>query len=724
MDTLSNDINDFCFFDFETRGPDDLPSVGTHRYVRTAFPIILTYAIGNGPVHCRTWEVSNGLKTIPLDLLEFYDRALDGKAWFVAWNTAFDRAVWNASYQPHAPLKPEMTLDAMCQALASNLPADLQNASVALGGPGKQADGKKLIELFSPANGGTPASHPVEWARFKSYAVRDTAVLRDVFRATRKLSRQEWAEYWANERINDRGVAVDVDFCCKADGLAQASIGWANVRMKELTGRPTIKVTTVQQIARWVYDNLSDADMRAVLEEELDEDAEEETEDEKEATPRSLAANRTLKLTRAHITRLRQLLAVKKTSKGLQPQEEKIDEVLELREYGGAASIAKFRKMATQADEGRLKNSYVFNGAMQTGRFSSRGIQVHNLPRDSLGAQEEMAIADILDMEGRPGFDGYIKGFAQRYGSVGRALSRLIRPALIAPKGQTLVWCDWSNIEARVNPWLSMSRSGDAKLTVFKRADAHPELPGVYEHTAADLLGIKPEDVTKAQRQSHGKVPELSLGFGGSEGALLRMAAAYGVAMSDEQASWMVDAWREKNPWAQHFWDQLWQAIREAVEKPGLICKAGRVSYVFVPDYLRGTLFCGLPCGRVLTYPHCKWEEREVENKKTREKYMRWQLTYGKGHGRAVLWYGKACENVTQATAGSLLRAKLRKLTEMGIEVVLHTHDDICVEVDENLANYMQDLLRTTMIKEEHWSFGLPLAAEASSHWWWTKAIE
>jgi len=71
---------------------------------------------------------------------------------------------------------------------------------------------------------------------------------------------------------------------------------------------------------------------------------------------------------------------------------------LELREYGGAASPMKFNKIASQADNGRLKGSYVFNGAPQTGRFSSRGVQIHNLPRASLKELEEQAIIDISDL--------------------------------------------------------------------------------------------------------------------------------------------------------------------------------------------------------------------------------------------------------------------------------------------------------------------------------------
>ena len=34
-------------------------------------------------------------------------------------------------------------------------------------------------------------------------------------------------------------------------------------------------------------------------------------------------------------------------------------------------------------------------------------------------------------------------------------LAGMLRPSIVAPGGQTLVWGDWSAIEARVLPWLS-----------------------------------------------------------------------------------------------------------------------------------------------------------------------------------------------------------------------------------------------------------------------------
>jgi len=377
MPILSDQIDDYCFLDFETRSLEgsgrngDLKVAGTYRYAKHARPILLTYAIGTGPVRCLDlWEPFS----ITNELVEFFTFAQRGEKWFVAWNTGFDRAIWNNSVfaKDYGPMQPEMTLDAMAQALVSNLPGDLEHASTALGGPGKQKDGRELIGLFSPENGATPESEPEKWQRFKDYAVQDTEVLRTVFRQTMPLSRREWTEYWTSERINERGIQIDEDFCRRAHEVHKASVVRANARLQQLTGQPGIAVTTVAQLAKWVHDRL-DWRGQAILEEAQDLDEEGDRKAPK------------IKFDRQRIGKL---LAYLRTT-AIDPA---VIEVLELREYGGSSSPVKFDKIVQQHDGGRIKGQYVFCGAGQTGRFSAKGVQVHNLPRDSLNRDEETAI--------------------------------------------------------------------------------------------------------------------------------------------------------------------------------------------------------------------------------------------------------------------------------------------------------------------------------------------
>lgn len=336
-----------------------------------------------------------------------------------------------------------------------------------------------------------------------------------------------------------------------------------------------------------------------------------------------------------------------------------------------------------------------------------------------------------------------------------KKLSLLLRPAFIADPGKTLVWGDFSNIEARVLPWLAASSGAEDKLDIFRKVDADPDEPDVYVRTAAELLGLDPDELwswlkdekharheeAKGFRQSHGKVPELSLGFGGGVGALMKMAVNYGVYLDEDVAARMVQSWRQANGWAKSFWGShgrngsygLWGAVNSAMEQPGDIQSVGRVAFVYDPSYLGGSLFCALPCGRLLTYPHIKWEWREVEDKETGEKDDRYQLTYMKGYGRKALWYGVFAENVTQATAASVLRRTLKRLRYEGIgevnfedllPVVMHTHDEIVTEPREEDWKQAALWLHALMEENDEWDAGLPLAAELTCNWYYSKKVK
>lgn len=340
--------------------------------------------------------------------------------------------------------------------------------------------------------------------------------------------------------------------------------------------------------------------------------------------------------------------------------------------------------------------------------------------------------------------------FEKHHGNAGRALSRLIRPTITAPAGRTLVWGDWSAIEARVLPWLAANPAADRVLDVFRKSDADPAEPDIYMHEAANVLGMDVGPMWEAYRakdkeaknwRQQGKVPVLSLGFGGGVGALQAMAVAYGVSLTEAEAQVVVDKWRGNNRWARAFWDALWSAFLRSMEQPGVPQEVGRVVYVYDADYMGGTVFCFLPDGRPLSYIGVKWIEREREDREgnvTRKV----ELTYRRGHERRSLWYGVLAENITQAVAGSLLRECLTYLSpapalEYGpvVEpgglrapavVVGHTHDEVITETDdtpEALAMAREDL-KEEMEAEPTWAQGLPLVAEVSSNFYYTKTVD
>ena len=365
-------FNDIVWADFESASALDLKAVGTLRYAIDASTraIVLAYAIGNVPA--LTWHANGAILDwdhAPNDLRA----AVDGGAILAAWNAAFDSAVWNYSTLGFPFLPPERVIDPMIQAGVANLPTDVESASRALGGAGKQKDGKKLIKLFC-VEGAAPGEHPAEWERFLSYARMDVEAMRDVYRRTRPLPREEWDQYWAFEHINRRGVAVDVPFVLRAATLAAEDGVAIGRRLTELTGGIATRVTHAKRLAVWMHDQLPDAAMREVLTIGVPAD-DDNNDDDDEAEPREFS------LARDRVARVLAMLEAKRANAGLNGAETKAHEVATLRLYGAGASPKKFARLAAQQIDGVLRGQYRFAGAGQTGRLTSKGARRFRISR-------------------------------------------------------------------------------------------------------------------------------------------------------------------------------------------------------------------------------------------------------------------------------------------------------------------------------------------------------
>ena len=705
-------IENIGFIDFETKSATDIKA-GTYRYATEADAIVCTYAIGDGPVRAVTVAEFDGpldWHMMPEDMQEFHDRVATGTAVWAAWNAGFDKAVWNFATEGFPLMKPEHIIDVMAQAVASGLPPDLAQASAIVGHDLKIGSGKDLIKLFCTPGGlkgvqGTPTSHPDEWIAFLGYAMGDIAAMRSVFKATRQLSLAEWKEYWAMEAVNERGVGIDLAFATAAAKLAEEDKVRSRAELTDLTHGAVTSVDQVAKMTAWLMQHLP-TEGQAILtkrEEEVDDDG-------------VVTKPAKYQLTRKRIERLLAYLGT------IEDDFDGVRRVLQIRQYGGSKTPAKFARMLQQQVDGVLYGQYVFNGAAQTGRASSKGVQIHNLARDTIKGE-----ADVIEGITSGCLYDFLAEFCDT--PVARTLSLLIRPTFVAGPGKVFVWSDWSQIEARVLPWLCDHMSGaKARLDIFRAVDADPSVPDIYTRTAATLSGLAVADVTKAVRQ-RGKVAELALGFCGGVGALQAMAAGYGLHFSDSEAKDIVDRWREANPWAQDYSRQIWEGMRlamspEYTSDPDRAVKVGRVWLKYDPRYFGGSLLARLPSGRVLTYRSMRWEDVDVldeDDKPTGIKSR--EMTFARGYGRVKLWPGMFVENFTQATAADFLRGTLVRLQGMG-SVRLHTHDEILLETTVESTEYDACTLRWFMQQGFGWSEGLPLMSEETLGYSYTKSEE
>jgi len=393
MEPLTTDIEDICFFDTETRAlPDlldprwgDVTQCGAGRYGKSCKVVIFRYAIGDGPI--RRWDLEDFDDTLrwhdaPDDLREFRERALRGEAWFTAFNSFFDWNVCNGGIVAPSRelLFPVRTvIDTMAQAAAANLPAKLEGASKAIGRGGKLPDGKRLIGLFAPADGATPQTHPEDWETYRDYADIDVIELREVYKATRPLWRWEWEQYWASETVNAYGLPIDRHFAERAAVLADVYAGQVNVLVSEYTKEACWSVNQHVALANWVADAIEHIPEAVdILVKKYEEDEEGDG---------LVAAS--LSLARDRVEKLIVLLERIDTDKGLTDEEYDVLQLLETRLYGASATPKKFAKLLPMlTNDDRLPGQYTFNGAQQTGRYSSRGVQVHNLTRAFLGMEE------------------------------------------------------------------------------------------------------------------------------------------------------------------------------------------------------------------------------------------------------------------------------------------------------------------------------------------------
>ena len=66
----------------------------------------------------------------------------------------------------------------------------------------------------------------------------------------------------------------------------------------------------------------------------------------------------------------------------------------------------------------------------------------------------------------------------------------------------------------------------------------------------------------------------------------------------------------------------------------------------------------------------------------------------------------RVAENATQAVAADILRETMR---EMDRPIVLHTHDEVCLEVEDAACSGAADALDRAMKAGTSWSTGLPM---------------
>jgi DNA polymerase len=657
------------YIDFETRSPVDLRKAGLMRYARDPQTEVLIMCWAFGEEDFVLWQQGQPLPSRIIKHVE-----LGGLV--VAHNAQFELALWNyVMNQRHGwpRLRIEQVRCTMAAAYAMGLPGALEDAGHALGlRITKDTEGRALmLKMCKPLamNGTTPVYHdtPEMRERLGEYCIVDGKSEREIFKRVLPLSDKEQRLWCLDQYINLRGIPFDMASLEAALKVADVEKERLNGEMARVTDNQVTACSAVAALKDWaadfgvIKDSLAKAELNELLGEECLPDA--------------------------------------------------VEEALKLRLSAGRfTSISKLKAIQMREMVGRVHYALQYHAAT-TGRWAGRGVQPHNFTRD---LPEPHEVEDIL----KSLRTGKVRWIDVAYGEPSIMISKCLRGFMHAAPGKMFLGGDFSSIEGRGLAWLA---GEEWKLEAYREIDANPDTPDMYERDYAVTFGIRPEDVTKLQRQV-GKVINLAFGYQGGVGAFRTMSKAGNIIVvakvtpeiakkaakmglqvfTEVQVNGFKNGWRDGSPKTKQYWYDLQSAAIAAVQKPGTITAAGARGREVHFRKAGSFLWCRLPSGRSLCYPYPEVRDGDfgpflsfkgvpdqivwakyVGQKERGEKnttYVVEDPSNSRSWCRISTYGGKLSENVTQAVCRDILADAITRVEAAGFRVVVHVHDEIICE--------------------------------------------
>ena len=480
--------------------------------------------------------------------------------------------------------------------------------------------------------------------RVFDYNIQDVVTERSLGRALRPLPKSEKKVYILDQKINWRGLHCDRPLIEAAIRVGDACDLDSQEELSEITGGEVVKVTQREPMKKWLNEQGVDVPEKQNPKGKWIETTEAAAMEEILERP-DLPE---------HVARACQIwLAVNKTS------------------------TKKYRtSLRHLADDDRVRDTMRFHAA-STGRWGGKGPQPHNYPRscpkdvkglDAPGGGMARACEHVLS--------GDYDLLCMIYGrdNIMSLLSSVLRGTITPAPGNEILASDYGQIEARGTFWLTDHEEG---LEAFRQLDSGA-WPGqdIYTWQASDIHGrtiYKHDD----QERQDGKVVILGCGYQMGGPKLATYAGDMGVELTEERATELVEAYREKNWPVKKFWYKLNDAAIRAVKNKGQIVKLGPIAWRFVGRFLH----CQLPSGRLLSYLDPKVVVVETPWGK-RPQLQFWGVdTYTRQWIRTSTYGGKLTENVVQALCRDIMAEAMVRAENAGYHIVLTVHDEIVSEV-------------------------------------------
>ena len=501
--------------DFETRSAVDLRKTGVYKYASDP----------STDIWCMAYKApwSDDVQVwLPSD--EMDERLED---WIVeggllsAWNANFERTIWNeimvSRYQwPRTSIKQWRCT--MAQASAMGLPRALGQAASVLGVEEQKdkAGAALMLRMARPRKVNADGSYT--WWNTKdkidtlvAYCIQDVKTELSVAATLNDMPDSERRLYQLDQRINDRGVKVDLDLIERVSKLANSASENIDAEIKRLTNGQVKAATNAMDLTAWLRSY--GLQVKSV---------------DKQTVTRML---------------------------GMEKLHPIIKQVLRLRQDGAKSSTAKYEAMVNAANaDNRMRGLLMYHGAA-TGRWSGRLVQPQNFPRPQKKQDElDQIIAKLKADED-----------VSEYGAGTVLASDLLRSMLIAEDGHRLMFADYSAIEARVLAWIA----GQTDLVETFRNGGD-----VYKEMASAIYNVNVESVTDGQRQV-GKMAILGCGYGMGGKRFAEQCATMGINVDEDEAKRIVSVYREKNDRIAQYWRNSENEFVEMVKGAGRVGSVG-----------------------------------------------------------------------------------------------------------------------------------------------------
>ena len=644
--------------DFETMSALDVSDVGAWRYAEdpTTQIICLGYKIHGG--QGRTWTPGASIQ-------ELHALATDESLTWIAFNIAFERAIWKRIMVEDYAL-PEIPLqrwhDIQASAAVKGLPQNLDDLATELNlSHQKDVEGNKITLGLSKFNkrGGYDIT-PELLARVGRYCLQDVETEFEAHEALGFLPPGERRSWLLTQRTNERGIGLDMEYVKKCQMVVDRASPPLVAEFEQITG---YKPGQNKKVMEWLWaqganiPNLQKETLKNLIGSPIEGDSDDES---------SPLDNDGLALPDSVVRALR------------------------IRQLVGSASIKKLAKMeASVSSDGAARGLLHWHGT-GPGRNAGRLLQPQNFPKPTMKADEEIVDPSFVVDAIMTGDPDYVEALI---GPPIETVAGGLRHALKARPGRVFMSGDYAGIQARLV--LAVAGQSDKTALMASGKDVYVDM--------ASLIFRRPIDKKQdPYERGIGKNSVLGLGFqmGGKtfRDKYVRThpqhdTAEARLAFCNEVVRVYRKEWAPQVPF-------VWYGLDDAAVKA---VWDGR------PQEAYGTLWqvedrwlsCRLPSGRKMWYykPTKFWNSKfDKDNPRRAVRYQalkQGRLTW------VDMFGGKNTENIIMGMEADLLRDAQEKCEANNLPVVLDVHDELVVEPLEKDAD--EKLLTQIMMDVPDW---------------------